>query len=202
MFVTRQDEHPLALVGGADFRRAEYSPRHLVTHFFQVADDCGESQRDVPLDVLEEAASWVAGSDPVGDPWPEVSGVVLSLSLSCGGKWLAREPAREDVHKSVKLSEFKRLKIRPDRSRVHESRFHFCDQVRADESFDLTVSDRAQASDSSLESDVNSAVSSAQADMICLGSIHIAFSYLFRNMSKKYHLLWWSMFSDEFMCVR
>jgi hypothetical protein len=102
MFVTCQDEHPFALVGGADFRRTEYSPRHLVTHFFQVADDCGESQRDMSLDVLEEAASWVAGSDPVGDPWPEVPWIFLSLSLSCGGKWLAWITSGEDVHLSKK----------------------------------------------------------------------------------------------------
>jgi hypothetical protein len=124
MFVTRQDEHPLALVGGADFRRAEYSPRHLVTHFFQVADDCGESQRDMSLDVLEEAASWVASFDSVGDPWPEVSWVFLSLSLSCGGKWLARITSGEDVHLSKKSFPREGFKIRPDRSRVHESRFH------------------------------------------------------------------------------
>jgi len=61
----------------------------------------------------------------------------------------ARVAAREDVHQSVKLFEWEAAQIRPDRSCVQESRFHFRDQVRAGEGFDLTKSDCAQASDSS-----------------------------------------------------
>jgi len=84
-----ENEDPLALVRGADFSRAEYSPRHIVTHFFQVADDCGESQRDVSFDVLEEAQSWFTKSNAICDPGPEVSFVFFSLSLSCCGERLA-----------------------------------------------------------------------------------------------------------------
>ncbi len=66
----------------------------------------------------------------------------------CSGPETGVAP-REDVHQSVKLAEFEGLKIRPDRRCVQESRFHFRDQVRAGEGFDLTKSDCAQASDSS-----------------------------------------------------
>jgi len=164
MFVTRQDENPLALVGGADFRRAEYSPRHLVTHFFQVADDCGESQRDVSLDIFEEAASRLAGSDSVGDPWPEVSGVFFPLSLSGGGEWLARESSREDVHQSVKLSEWEGLKIAPNRGNIKVPIFHARSQDRAGELFDLRVSDRSQTWNTSSESQLYSGISGTEFD--------------------------------------
>jgi hypothetical protein len=144
-----ENEDALALVRGADFSRAEYSPRHLVTHFFQVADDCGESQRDVSLDVLEQAEDGSANSNTICDPGPEVPGVVLSPPLSGRGEWLARVAAREDVHQSVKLSEVESLDIRPNRCCVQESLFHFRDQVRDGEGFDLTKSDCAQTSDKS-----------------------------------------------------
>ena len=73
----------------------------------------------------------------------------------------ARIPPREDIHQSVKLSEREILNARPDRCWVQESRFHFRDQVRDGEGFDLTKSDCAQASDNSAESDINSTVPGA-----------------------------------------
>jgi hypothetical protein len=48
---------PLALVGSADFSRAEYSPRRVVTSVFQVADDFVKPEADVTLDILKENAS-------------------------------------------------------------------------------------------------------------------------------------------------
>ena len=170
-----ENEDPLALVRGADFRRTEYAPRHRITHFFQVADDCGESQRDVSFDVFEETKGWLTKSNTICNPWPEVSFVFFSFSFSCRREGLAWPAPREDVHQSVKLSEWEALDIRPNRSWVQESRFHFRDQVRTGEGFDLTNSDCAQASDSSAESDINSTVPGAQADMICFGIIHIRF---------------------------
>jgi len=103
----------------------------------------------VSLDVLKQADDGSANANTICDPRPEVSGVVLSLSLSGGRERLAGVASREDVHQSMKLAELEGLEIRPDRCCVQESRFHFCDQVRADESFDLTKSDCAQASDNS-----------------------------------------------------
>jgi hypothetical protein len=50
-----QDEDPLALMGRADFSRAEYSPRRRVTKSAQMLDDFSESKVDVSLDVFKEA---------------------------------------------------------------------------------------------------------------------------------------------------
>ena len=52
--VGSNDEHSVPAMRRTAFLRAEYSPRCLVTQLLQIADDAGESHRDVPLDVFEE----------------------------------------------------------------------------------------------------------------------------------------------------
>ena len=64
------------------------------------------------------------------------------------------------------------LKIRPDRCAVQESRFHFSNQIRNGEGFDLTSSDDAQRRDCSLKSETNAAVSGAKLDASDFGIIH------------------------------
>jgi hypothetical protein len=93
------------------------------------------------FDVLEEAESGSEKSNAICDPRPEVAGVVLSCPLPCCAEGLARISASEDVHTVAKCSPREGFKIRPDRCWVHESRFHFCDQVRDGKTFDLTKSD-------------------------------------------------------------
>jgi len=169
-----QDKHSLALVRRADFRRAEYSPRHFVTQFFQITDDCGKSQRNVSFDVFKEADSGLKKSNSACDVGPKMSWVVGSEALSGGAEGLTRVTASEDVHAVTKLCPWEGFKIRPDRCRVHESRFHFSNHVRASEGFDLTKSDCAQIWEDSLESKFNAAVSGTKAKVCsCFGSIHI-----------------------------
>ena len=173
-FAVGQDEHSLALVRRADFSRAEYSPRCSVTDLFQLSNDFSEPKADVSLDVLEKADAGLAKPNSVCDPRPEVSGVVLAEPLSCCAEWLARVAATKDVHASVKSGPRERLNIRPDRCCVQESRFHFSDQVRAGERFDLAKSDCAQMWDCSFKSEINASVASAEADVCnCFGSIHV-----------------------------
>ena len=139
----------------ANFSRAEYSKRAAITKSLKVAKDVFESQRNVPFDVFEEAQSGSHGQNSVCDPRPEVPRVFLSESLAGGAEGLARVPATKDVHASVKLSPREGFKIRPDRCDVQLSRFHFCDQIRDGEAFDLSKSDCAQVWDCSLESEIN-----------------------------------------------
>ena len=126
------------------------------------------------FDVLKEAQGWLENANSVCDPRPQVSRVVLAESLPCCAEGLARVAARQDVHFSVKAGPREGLNIRPDRCCVQASRFHFCDQVRAGERFDLTKSDCSQIRDCSFKSEINASVSSAEAD-VCnwLGSIHV-----------------------------
>jgi hypothetical protein len=126
------------------------------------------------FDVFKKAGTWSHESNSGCDKRPEVSWVFGAESLAGCAEWLARIAATEDVHAAVKLGPWEGFKIRPDRSWVQESRFHFRDQVRAGETFDLTKSDCAQAWDCSFKSEINASVSGTKADVCnCFGSIHI-----------------------------
>jgi hypothetical protein len=93
------------------------------------------------FDVFEEAQSGSEKSNAICNPRPEVAGVVFPGPLPCGAEWLAWVASSEDVHAVAKCDPREGFKIRPDRCRVHESRFHFCDQVRDGKTFDLAKSD-------------------------------------------------------------
>jgi hypothetical protein len=142
---------------------------------FQLSNDFSEVEGDVSFDILEEAHSGAQNPNSICDERPEVPRVVGSEPLASGAEGLAWVTSSKDVHLSTKLCPWEGFKIRPDRSAVQESRFHFCDQVRAGETFDLTKSDRAQISDNSVQSKFNASVSGTKPD-VCngRGSIHIS----------------------------
>ena len=131
------------------------------------------------FDVLEEAEAGSHVSDGVANVGPEVARVVGSLPLAGCGERLARIPRHKEIHLVTKGSSREGFKIRPDRCAVQESRFHFCDQVRDGEGFDLTKSDEAQAWDCSAESEMYARVSCTKfngcegsGDCSVLGMIH------------------------------
>jgi hypothetical protein len=170
------DEDSLSLVARADFSRAEYSPRCIVTIFIQIAEYRGESQRNVSFDVFKEDSTWSNSSNCSAQKRPEVSWVIGSSSFTGGTERLARVAARDDVHQSVKLFCRERFNVRPDRCLIQFSRFHLCDQVRNGEGFDLHISDCSATRENSSESEINASVPGAKAEMIGLGSIHIYFN--------------------------
>jgi len=132
----------------------------------------------VSFDILKEAELGSQNPNSVCDKWPEVPRVVCAEAFSGCAEWLAGIAPSEDVHAVTKCSPWEGLKIRPYRSWVQESRFHFCDQIRAGEGFDLTKSDCAQIWDDSLQSKFNASVSGTKSDVCsCLGSIHIFIFY-------------------------
>tara|TARA_R110000822_G_C15211810_1_gene483405 strand:- start:552 stop:836 length:285 start_codon:yes stop_codon:yes gene_type:complete len=83
-FAVGHDEDPLASVWGANFCRAEYTPRCSVTDAFQFGQDCSESKGDMPFDVFKEDASGLHSPNSICDVGPEVSWIVGSESLACG----------------------------------------------------------------------------------------------------------------------
>jgi hypothetical protein len=169
-----QDEDSFPLVRRANFSRAEYAPRTAITDAFQFRNDFSESEGDVAFDVFKEAGSWTHGSDSICDEWPQVSRVFGSKSLSGCAEWLAWITASEETHSVTKRFPREGFKIRPDRCWVHESRFHFCNQVRNGKRFDLTKSDCSQIWDDSFKSKLNASISSTQADVCnCFGRIHV-----------------------------
>jgi len=113
------------------------------------------------FDVFKEADPGSQKSNAICNPRPEMPRVLLPFALAGCAEGLAGVSPSEDVHAVTKRSPREGLKIRPDRCRVHESRFHFRNQICDGEGFDLTKSDCAQIWDCSFESKLNAAVSSA-----------------------------------------
>jgi len=167
------DEDPFAAVGGTNFLRREYSPRRLVTIFFQIAEDGGESQRDVTLDVLEENESRVDCTDLLPEVGPEVSGIGFSGPHTGRTKRRAGVPATEDVHQTVKCFSREGSQIAPDWSRGKEPRLNLRNQVLDSEGFDLCISeDAARSANCSLDAEFQAPVACAKADERGGGRIH------------------------------
>jgi hypothetical protein len=89
------------------------------------------------FDVLEENNSRVDCSDLGAEVGPEVPGIGFSEPFSGRAESLARVPATEDVHQTVKRFSREASQIAPDRSRGKEPRLNLCSQVFDGESFDL-----------------------------------------------------------------
>ena len=168
-----QDEHSLSLVRCANFSRAEYSPRRLVTEASQVSEDISEPKADVSFDVLEEAEGWLAKPNSVCDEGPEMPRIVCPSALAGGAERLAGVTPRQDIHAAVKLSEWEGFKISPYRGRIKLPSFHTRRQEAAGKLFDLRISDCSHAWQDSSEPQVNAAVSRAKADVSELGRIHV-----------------------------
>lgn len=118
------NEDPLALVRRTAFSRAKYSPRCLVTHLLQIADDAGESHRDVTLDVLKENNGRPNCFNPSPDVGPEMPLVVATLAEPSMAERLARIPRTKDVHAAAKKMPREIPYISPDRSRIKRPIFH------------------------------------------------------------------------------
>jgi hypothetical protein len=110
------------------------------------------------INIFEEAELGLHEGDLPDEERPEVAGVFISETLAGCGKSLAGKPACKDAHFAAKRESREGFKIRPDRCRVQESRFHFCDQIRGCEGFDLTKSDDAQIWDCSTKSEMDACV--------------------------------------------
>jgi hypothetical protein len=95
--VGSNDEEALASVGCTDVGSAEQCPRHAVPERGKVCGHDRETSSEVGANVLEYHDSGSELGDAVGDPGPEVSGVIGALSLACAGERLAGVARREYV---------------------------------------------------------------------------------------------------------
>jgi hypothetical protein len=98
------DEDALSTVGSANIGRSVSSPFTRPPDFGKVSEDIGKAQSEVAADVLQDRVSGSYCANGVKDVWPEVSDIILSLSITCMTKWLAGIPARDYVN---------RLNLRP-----------------------------------------------------------------------------------------
>ena len=131
------------------------------------------------FDVLEKTHSWLKKSNSVCDPRPEVARVFFSCSFSCGRERLAWVSRNEDVHQSVKRFVREGFKIVPKRCDIHESRFHFTDEIGLSEPLKFTICEGSHSfAKDVFESKSNASIAGAHFNS-CDGSIHIIFFFLF-----------------------
>ena len=76
------DEDSFPAVRCADFSRAEYSPRRVVTSVFQVCEHVIKSEADVTLNILKEYSSRIDDSDGVTDERPQVPRVFRAFAFT------------------------------------------------------------------------------------------------------------------------
>lgn len=84
------DEDAGATVGSAGIGSSYNSPACVIPQRGKVPKDIGKSQRDVSGDVLQDDESRSQRANGCGHMGPEVSLIILPLSLSCVAERLAR----------------------------------------------------------------------------------------------------------------
>jgi hypothetical protein len=126
------------------------------------------------FDVLEETARRPHCAHPSEDIRPEVPGIIDPGALARAGEGLARIGSDEKCDAIAQLVRRESAHIRPNRSRVQGSLFHFCDQVGQRVTFDLTSSDEAQARKNVFKSAMVSTCAKEPFDSRDFGMSHIS----------------------------
>ena len=112
-----QDEDAQPLVRRANFCRAEQTRRRRVAHCPKLSQDGFEAEGDVPGDVFEEHPFGAALADDASDIWPEVAGVVGTLTFASGTEGLAGISSEHDVKGPAEDTRIKAAQIIPNRCR-------------------------------------------------------------------------------------
>lgn len=82
----------------ANVGRSHRHPFRIEPAFGKVTEDSVESENKVPCDILQHDESWFHKANGIGDPRPEVSGIIGALSSACAAERLAGIASGEDVN--------------------------------------------------------------------------------------------------------
>jgi hypothetical protein len=157
-----EDEESFSLLAGADFLRCKESRRNLITQAFKVSGDLRKSEAEVAGHVFEKHDCRFNFANDSTDVRPKVSRIVLSTALAGDTEWLAGVARSDAIHDVTPRSAVEGSEIRPDRCLIQDTRFHRRHQVVDGESFPLHPTDRASASQSQFESEVESGTAGAE----------------------------------------
>lgn len=111
-------------MSSARLSRREQARFWAVAQAAKARGDLGESQIDVPLDVLGEDGLRPDLADDSRDRWPEVAGIALSPPLSGEAEWLAGIAGSEDMNAAAPSSAVEGGKLVPDRRRLQGRVLH------------------------------------------------------------------------------
>jgi hypothetical protein len=114
---------------------------------------------EVSFNILEKTPFRLTVPNDASNVGPEVAGVGFPFTLSSSAERLAGIAPSEYINRPSKNSRSECFNIRPDRCWNHPPRFHLINQVFICEGFDLHMSDDGAASNCSLNTFFESAVS-------------------------------------------
>lgn len=106
----------------------------------KVAGNLAEAVRQMSADVLEDGEGGLALGEDAGDVGPEVSRIVGAQLGAGHAERLARIPSSDEIHDATPRASVEGSDVRPDRSVIHGTLRHSCDQVRAGVCFPLHMS--------------------------------------------------------------
>jgi len=86
-------------VWGANIGRSKSSPFRIEPDLGKVSEDIGKAQSEVAADVFQDRVAWSNCANGCEDVRPEVSFIVLSLSVACVAEWLAGVAAGDDINR-------------------------------------------------------------------------------------------------------
>lgn len=121
----------------SDFSRAEKSRLNHEASAFKVGSDLGESQPNVPPDVLAEEEPSAAFLSDSQDVRPEMPGVFLPPLSPGVAEGLAGVSRSDDIHDATPRATVEGSDVRPDRRRVQSAVFHARDKDRGCKGFPL-----------------------------------------------------------------
>lgn len=149
----------------ADLRRREKSDLDRVTKSAKVSPYAlGAAAGEHAADVLDEDEPGPGLDDDAPCRAPEIALVFLGKALAGEAVRLARDAANEAVNAATPCAAVEGSGIAPDRSFIHETRSHRCDQVRDGEGFPLHHADRASAWHCQSDAEVEPAASGADGE--------------------------------------
>ena len=163
-------------MGRANVVRSQHAPLRIVPERGQVSEyvterplnksRCGvvHSRREDSGDVLKEHKGRPRLADNAGDVAPEPARAVLRGSLPCGADFLTGEPSSDEIHRATPRSAIEGRDIVPNRGAVQGRVFHPRHEEGRAVAFPLNVANSAGSVDCEADSEIESAVSAAQAD--------------------------------------
>jgi hypothetical protein len=141
-----EDEKPFALMRRTDLSRLEQSDLTRKTKSAQVSPYAlGAAAGEHAADIFDEDEPRPGLDDDAPGRAPEIALVVFGEPLPSETVRLARDAANEAVNAATPSAAVEGSGIAPDRSLIHETRSHRCDQVRDGEGFPLHQTDAASA---------------------------------------------------------
>ena len=151
-------------MGRADFRRRKEACRKLVAHADQSCGDFGESEAQMMGDIFKEDERRLDLADDAGDMWPEVTRILAAKPSACDGKWLARIPGREEIHRAAPRVAIEGSNVIPDNSLIQGRVFHPRHESGCGVGFPLDIAHSTISGEGEVQSEVEPASAGAEGE--------------------------------------